>query len=219
MSRHVFVLTAVWVCWLAPARAAAQVDSSVSVLEAIGTYYLAGHAMAIPHELGHAGVVILTGGRVTGYRVRPLSHEIHYAGADAGWQRVAIRLAGPVANRLTADLPRWIHEPTRDGFYYRFTGAFAVNSHLQLLGNSLLSYVSAKQDMATVARTLTSNRTGQLAILTGITGLALADVIVNWEDVQTELDIMWGRKRFGEQTNARAASPIRVPVPLVTIRF
>ena len=218
MSAYRFV-TAVSLACALPAAALGQASSRPSYLDVALTYYVAGQTVGVSHEVGHMGAALLTGGRVHGWVIRPFHQAVHVT-TDRRWKRAAVSLAGPVTSRLLHELPRWIHEPTRDGRYYRFAAGYAFYARLQMLVNTPLFHFWHARDVADFSRAVTDDRTGRIAIATALTLVGIADVALQWDELETEYRILTGRTPFPTAGGAAALvaePPLRVT--LVTIPF
>lgn len=210
------LIVAVAAVALATQAALAQDAPRPSWIDVTLTHYVAGHAGGLIHEAGHAGAALLTGGSVRGWNIHLFRQTVNVT-ADKPWKRVVISLAGPLTLRALHELPRWIHEPTDDGRYYRFAASFAFTSRLQLLMNSPVFHFWGARDVLSASRAMTRDRTSQVLIASGLTLLAIADVAQQWDELEAEYRIFTGATRFPGSPATALSAP--VAIPLVTIRF
>jgi hypothetical protein len=186
-----------------------------SYAESLLTHYAAFHATAVTHELAHILAALATGGEFRRWEVRPFSHSVDVTW-DAEWKNAVIRLAGPVANRLTPDLPRWIHAPPPEGFYTRFTGAYAFQSRLQPLYNSLISWLpDSPHDMRQAAAALTDTEAGEYALLGAFTAAAALDVWLQRDAIRREYEVFYGLRTVEGRGSSEGE---RVPVVYAAVR-
>lgn len=214
--RNYRLISAMAACALGAPPALAQDPPRPSWIDVTLTYYVAGQALGAFHEAGHAGAAILTGGGACCWRIH-LFHQSVQTSADRRWKSAVISLAGPVTARLLHELPRWIAEPTADGRYYRFAASFAFVSRIQLISTSPIFHFWHGRDLLSVANAVTDDRAGRIAVATGLTLVAIADVLWQWDELKREWRIFSGRTRFPGGTAAHLTTP--VAIPLVTIRF
>lgn len=182
--------------------------------ESLLTHFAAFHATAVTHELAHVLAALATGGEFRGWQVRPLSHSVDVTW-DAEWKNALIRLAGPGANRLTPDLPRWIHAPEPEGWYTRFTGAYAFQSRIQPLWNAIASLPpGSPHDMRQAAAALTETPARENALLALITAVAALDFWLQREALRREYEVFYGLR-----TIERSGSSERMPEAYAAIRI
>lgn len=162
------------------------------------------HVQSVPHEAVHAGVAYTFGTKTKYWTVKPLLQSVHYAKEDSKRRREDVfssSMAAPIFSRFTADLPRWLHDPSGRGYWSRWTSAYWLMSTTSIwvtLAGSWDAFSrndgEAGWDFNNARQALTDSKRDQALFLSSLTALLSFDVYCHWDDYRNNLHAFAGRK-------------------------
>jgi hypothetical protein len=179
-------------------------SSLARFFESFVTVVTAYHVQAMPHEAVHAGVAYTFGTKTKYWTIKPMLESVSYEKEDSERRREDIfftSMSAPVFSRATADLPRWVFEPTGQGYWSRWTSAFWMMSTTSTWVTLVGTWAAfAKDDTESgwdfnnARQAVSDSKRDQTAFLAGLTALMSADVYFNWDDYKNNFASFGGRK-------------------------
>lgn len=179
-------------------------SSLVRFIEPFFTVVTAYHAQAMPHEAIHASVAYTFGTKTEYWTMKPIIESVTYEKANADRRREDVffsSMSGPIFSRATVNLPRWVWEPTGQGYWSRWTSGYwimsATSTWVTLVGTWSAFVKDDKEsgwDFNNARQAVSDSKQEQALFLTGLTALMSTDVYFNWDEYKNNFAAFSGRK-------------------------